>query len=56
MIDLSEARGDCEMMEMITIGEWIEAGKRQRYLFGWPEGGGVWVLGLPEWVERDFIE
>ncbi|KAL1610713.1 hypothetical protein SLS60_002383 [Paraconiothyrium brasiliense] len=56
VIDLSDARGNLEMTEVITHGEWIEAEKRQRYLFGWPKTGGVWVLSLLEWVERDPFE
>lgn len=53
VIDLSDARGSSEMEEVITHGEWIEAEKRQKYLFGWPESGGVWVLRLPEWARYD---
>ncbi|KAF2733319.1 hypothetical protein EJ04DRAFT_468677, partial [Polyplosphaeria fusca] len=47
VIDLSDARGNLEMAEVVTQSEWTEAEKRQKYLFGWPESGGVWVLGLP---------
>lgn len=53
VIDLSDARADLELTEIVTHGEWIAAEKRQKYLFGWPESGGVWVLSLPEWAERD---
>ncbi|KAF1954946.1 hypothetical protein CC80DRAFT_493334 [Byssothecium circinans] len=56
VIDLSDARGDLELTEVVTHSEWIEAEKRQKYLFGWPESGGVWVLGLPQWAERDPFE
>ena len=56
VIDLSDARGNLELAEVVTHSEWIEAEKRQKYLFGWPESGGVWVLSLPEWAERDPFE
>ncbi len=56
VIDLSDVRGGLEMGELETQIQWREAEKRQKYLFGWPESGGVWVLGLPEWAERDPFE
>jgi hypothetical protein len=56
VINLCDARGNLEMTELVTHSEWIEAEKRQKYLFGWPKSGGVWVLGLSEWAERDPFE
>lgn len=56
VVDLSSASGDSEKAGLVARCEWREAEKRQKYLFGWPESGGVWVLDLPEWAEYDPFE
>jgi hypothetical protein len=31
---------------------WRLVQRRKKYIFGWPDGGGVWVLHLPPLVDR----
>jgi hypothetical protein len=31
---------------------WLSAEQKKKYIYGWPEGGGVWVLRLPPLLEK----
>lgn len=53
VVDLSDARGNGEMMDLVASKESDDWQKRQKYMFGWPADGGVWVLELPPWAEHD---
>lgn len=33
-------------------GRWLPVQQQQKYIFGWPNSGGVWVLLLPPLLER----
>jgi hypothetical protein len=34
------------------FSEWRNAEQRKKYIYGWPEEGGVWVLQLPPLLEK----
>lgn len=53
VVDLSRGVAAPESAETVVRGEWNEFEGKKKYQFGWPKSGGVWVLDLPEWMQRD---
>ncbi|KAF2806005.1 uncharacterized protein BDZ99DRAFT_362938, partial [Mytilinidion resinicola] len=47
VIDISKTYGMAWLYEDVCTSEWWAVEKRRKYVFGWPETGGVLVLALP---------
>jgi len=52
LIDVSDALGLWWLYEGVCKREWSPLENLRKYIFGWPGGGGVWVLTLPLRVEK----
>lgn len=56
LIDVSDALGLWWLYEGVCNTEWSPLEKLRKYIFGWPDGGGVWVLTLPLRVGKPMFE
>jgi hypothetical protein len=52
IMDTSFANGQWWRFDDGFGPRWRPVQRRKKYIFGWPDGGGVWVLHLPPLVDR----